>query len=493
MGTASIRSVRYTLAILAALGALLLRNVFTPLLGASNPYHTVWLAVIFMAWYCGIGPSVVGTIIAVLGVWYWLLPPANSFAIRDRTEVFGMLGFLIFSGCIIAIGESNRRASTARFRLAAIVDSSDDAIVSKSLNGIITSWNGGAQHLFGWTEREVLGKSITIVIPPELWDEEVEIQKQLRAGGRMDHFETVRVTKDGRKVNVSLSISPVRDLGGNVVGISKIARDITERKHLEEQIRNAYESLEERVRSRTAELEQRNKDLIEQGEVIRRLSGRLLQVQDEERRRLARDLHDSVGQLLAAINMNNAHLDREKENLTKSAQTHLEQNVGLITQVAQEIRTISYLLHPPLLDEIGLASAITWYVDGFEERSKIGVHLDMPPNFERLSRDQEIALFRVVQECLTNVHRHSGSAKAAIRIARENGQIRLEVSDEGRGIPSQKHLALNSYGTFGVGIAGMRERLRQFGGNLEVHSAENGTTVIATLTVEHPRAAISND
>src|SRR5580658_10952542 len=117
MGTASIRSVRYTLAILAALGALLLRNVFTPLLGASNPYHTVWLAVIFMAWYCGIGPSVVGTIIAVLGVWYWFLPPANSFAIRDRTEVFGMLGFLIFSGCIIAIGESNRRASTARFRL----------------------------------------------------------------------------------------------------------------------------------------------------------------------------------------------------------------------------------------------------------------------------------------------------------------------------------------------------------------------------------------
>jgi PAS domain S-box-containing protein len=349
----------------------------------------------------------------------------------------------------------------------------------------------GRRALFGWTESKVLGKPITIIIPLDLWHEEAEIQKQLRAGKHIDHFETVRVTKAGGKVDVSLSISPVRDSGGKVAGISKIARDITERKQLEAQIRNANERLEERVRYRTAELEQRNNDLVEQGELVRKLSGRLLQVRDEERRRLARKLHDSVGQLLAAMSMNNFHVAREKENLSPWAKACLEQNADLVTQLAQEIRTISYLLHPPLLDETGLASAIAWFVDGFRERSKIDIQLDMPPDFERLSDDQEIALFRVVQECLTNIHRHSGSAKGAIRIARDDGHIRVEVKDDGKGIPLRKQLALNSSGTMGVGISGMRERLRQFGGNLEIHSGENGTTVVATLPVEYPRAAVA--
>jgi len=152
-----------------------------------------------------------------------------------------------------------------------------------------------------------------------------------------------------------------------------------------------------------------------------------------------------------------------------------------VTRVSDEIRTLSYLLHPPLLDEIGLESALKDYVDGFSERSKIAVQLNMDADFGRLSTEAEIALFRVVQECLTNIHRHSGSSTASIRIARENGTVSLEVRDEGKGIPADKLLVVNSTGTLGVGFRGMRERLRQLGGSLEVQSDGNGTLVAATL------------
>src|SRR5271165_6548445 len=226
-------ALRYALAIFAAVCALLLRSLLTPVLGTQNPYHTVWLAVAFSAWYCGLGPSIVTTILAALGVWYWFLPPFDSFAIQDKTQIFGMVGFLVFSTCIIALGESNRRASASRFRLAAIVDSSEDAIVSKTLDGIITTWNRGAQRLFGWTQQEAVGRPITIIIPEELRDEESSIIRRLAAGERIEEYETVRITKTGEKRFVSLTISPLRDWTGTIVGGSKIARDITERKQVE--------------------------------------------------------------------------------------------------------------------------------------------------------------------------------------------------------------------------------------------------------------------
>ena len=207
-------------------------------------------------------------------------------------------------------------------------------------------------------------------------------------------------------------------------------------------------------------------------------------MQDEERRRLARELHDSVGQLLAAISMNSSRVLDEKEKLSEAAQTCVEETANLVRQVSKEIRTMSHLLHPPLLDEAGLESAIRWYIEGFAERSKIDVDLDMPADFDRLSAEQEIAVFRVVQECLTNIHRHSESAKAAIRITREDGQVHLEVSDEGKGMSADQQVALNSFGAMGVGFRGMRERLRQLGGTLKVHSSERGTIVSATLPVQ---------
>ena len=474
---------RYAQAILVTLVALYLRYLLLPVLGDANPYHTVWLAVVFSAWYCGLGPSIASTLISTLGVWYWFLPPAHSFTVRDRTQVFGMLGFLALSGCIVAVGESHRRASASRFQLAAIVETSEDAMLSKDLDGIIMSWNRGAHRLFGWSAEEAIGRPVTIMVPAELHEEEASILERLREGAHVVGYETVRVSKTGQRLHVSLTLAPVEDSSGRIVGVSTVGRDITERKRTEAKLQSAHDNLEQRVLERTTELHRKNEELVKQEGVVRELSGRLLQMQDEERRRFARELHDSVGQLLAAISMNISRLLQEKDKLGEPARTCLDENANLVDQVSKEIRTISHLLHPPLLDEAGLESAIRWYIEGFAERSQIRVQLDMPADFDRLSSDQEIAVFRVVQECLTNIHRHSESARAIIRITRGDGQVHLEVRDEGKGIPPEQQVALNSYGAMGVGFRGMRERLRQLGGSLQILSSEEGTVISATLPV----------
>jgi signal transduction histidine kinase len=217
---------------------------------------------------------------------------------------------------------------------------------------------------------------------------------------------------------------------------------------------------------------------------VRELSARLLQIQDEERRRIARELHDSVGQMLAAVNMNLALANEEAQALSPTAAKALTETGNLLDQISSEIRTISHLLHPPLLDEVGLQSALEWYIEGFSDRSKIDVALELPDDFGRLPRNLEITLFRVVQECLTNIHRHSGSSTAAIRVARSENEVRLEVRDAGKGIPAEMQTTVASGQLSGVGLRGMRERLHQMGGQLEVQSNGSGTQVVATLPIE---------
>jgi signal transduction histidine kinase len=228
----------------------------------------------------------------------------------------------------------------------------------------------------------------------------------------------------------------------------------------------------------------KNLELMRQSEVVRELSARLLQIQDDERRRIARELHDSVGQMLAAVSMNLAQVNREADALSPDAGKALEENAGLLEQLSGEIRTISHLLHPPLLDEVGLQSALQWYIDGFSERSKINVNLELPEDFGRLPRNLEITLFRVVQECLTNIHRHSGSSTASIRVARLENEVRLEVRDAGKGLPKEAQTSLASGKLSGVGLRGMHERLRQMGGQLDVQSNGAGTLILATLPIE---------
>jgi len=227
--------------------------------------------------------------------------------------------------------------------------------------------------------------------------------------------------------------------------------------------------------------------ILERTAELQILSQRLLKVQDEERRKLARDLHDSTGQTLAALKISVSFLQEECEHDSK-IMVIVSDVAELADRAIEEIRTMSYLLHPPLLDEVGFACAAEWYIEGFAKRSGINIVLDLAPDRDRLPMNIEIALFRVLQESLTNVHRHSGAEKASVLFSRQPEAAVLEVKDFGRGIPADRLVRLreNSAET-GVGLAGMRERLNELNGKLEIESEGQGTTLRATV----PLSAVS--
>jgi PAS domain S-box-containing protein len=418
------------------------------------------------------------------------LPFLNSRS-SQRTQSFATLKSAPNSaiGSLAALTDLRKQAEGATSLLAAIVDSSDDAIVSKNLDGIITGWNKAAERLFGYTAKEAIGQPITMIIPADRLEEEPRILARIRGGKQIDHFETVRIRKDGALVEISLTVSPVRDAQGRIIGASKVARDISARKQSQEtlrqseqRLRNLPETLETEVRARTVELEQHNLEVLKQSDQLRQLSRRLLQIQDDERRHIARELHDSAGQNLAVLAINLGQLVKQAKQSAPELAEKLQESHALVLQLSREIRTMSYLLHPPMLDESGLSAALDWYVGGLTERSGLGVKLNISEDLGRLPRDMELVIFRVVQECLTNVHRHSGGKSAHIRIAREGENIAVEVQDDGRGM-SRERLAEIQAQKAGVGIRGMRERVQQFHGEVNIQSNRSGTKVTAVLPV----------
>lgn len=372
------------------------------------------------------------------------------------------------------------KADKAIGLLAAIVDSCEDAIVSKTLEGVITSWNKSAERLFGYTASEAVGRHISLIIPVNRRDEETIIIERIKRGEQIEHFDTVRVRKDKTALDISLTISPVRDASGKIIGASKIARDITQRKRIERELHESQEryrtladALETQVQLRTQELETRNLEL-------RDLSARLLESQDHERRHIARELHDSAGQTLTALGMQLGKISADAKKNPAQLAKDVQDAEELVQHLTQEIRTTSYLLHPPLLDETGISSALSWYVQGLAERSSLAIDLKVPDNFGRLPSEMELLIFRLVQESLTNIHRHSGSKTATIRIEREDSNVYVEVQDRGRGMSPERLDEIQSQGT-GVGIRGMRERVRHFRGDLVIESNGSGTKVYATL------------
>jgi len=248
--------------------------------------------------------------------------------------------------------------------------------------------------------------------------------------------------------------SPFFDTSGNMRGCVHILRDITERKHAEES--------------------------------LRQLSTQLLHAQDDERRRIARELHDSIGQELTALDLNLGWIKQSVGGLDPRTNGVLGESMEIVKRCSQEIRDFSYLLHPPMLDEYGLASAVRWYTEGFARRTGIKASLDIPENLRRLPLDVETALFRVVQECLTNVRRHSGSPTVSIRIEQKATRLLLEVADQGHGMPAA--IAGDDASRPGIGVAGMRERMRERGGTLEITSDAHGTTVRVSLSLKEEAA-----
>lgn len=215
-------------------------------------------------------------------------------------------------------------------------------------------------------------------------------------------------------------------------------------------------------------------------EAIRNLSARLLRVQDDERRRIARELHETVAQTLASVRMNLGALRRFAAADARAA-VAADDSITAADEAITQIRTLSYLLHPPMIDQTGLATALRWYIEGFERRSGIATKLDLPDDLGSVSRDVETSVFRIIQESLTNIQRHAGSATASVSVQRDGDRLRIEISDQGRGLPAAVRNDLNALLASGVGIAGIKERLHEAGGEMTLHSTDAGTTLRATL------------
>lgn len=355
--------------------------------------------------------------------------------------------------------------SEQRFRL--LVEAVRDyAIFMLDPDGYVTSWNVGAERIKGYRASEIVGKHFSHFYPPE----DVQAGKPAReleiaiSEGRVED-EGWRVRKDGSRFWANVVITALRDESGTLVGFAKVTRDFTER-----------------VRTQQALEESEHKLQISESS-LRKLSLHLLRTQDEERRQIGRDLHDSLGQYLSVLKMRLDSLRRSSIRKGQEDVAELEQCSKLMDQAVKEVRTISYLLYPPMLEEMGLKTAIPWYLDGFAARSGIRSNFEISSAFGRLDRDVELALFRVLQESLTNVHRHSGSTEATVRLGRDDAEYWLEVSDKGKGIPVQKfeEAGRDWMGSIGVGLRGMTERMRQIGGRLEISSSEKGTVVRAVV------------
>jgi PAS domain S-box-containing protein len=377
---------------------------------------------------------------------------------------------------------------------ARLLDVATDAAFEFDLrDDRICYWSRSAEELYGWKKSEALGKRPGALLKTLFPRPLMEIKNALLNQGYWKG-DLIHLRRDGTPVYVKSNWAIFQATYKRPICL-EINTDISEQVLREQKIAAEESNLQRELRQKTTQLEQITAQTSQQGgllhmayESLRDLSSRLLHAQDEERRHIARDLHDSMGQGLALLVVGLSILRRRIERLDRGLANQLLEQTKLAKQLSEELRTVSYLLHPPLLDEMGLLPAIRAYVEGLEKRCKIRFYLDLPHDFERLSADLELAIFRVIQECLTNIHRHSGSPVAYVHMYRrpeagkklEGGLLRkelvLQIADEGRGIPPAKFSQMTSSGS-GVGLRSIRERIEGFGGRMEIASAGKGTQV----------------
>ena len=389
---------------------------------------------------------------------------------------------------VVSEGAANRvfTLQGAEHPYRVMVQAMNEGAATLTREGLLLFANPRFAQMLHLPQERLVGAS--------LWDfvQELECEDRhqllLRVQKRPVQVECVLHVAGGQSLPVYLSFSPLLENGFE--GICVIATDLTGQKKRAQELAEANEALRNEVAQRL----RAEQALRREEESLRQLSARLLTLQDEERRRIARDLHESTGQKVAALCLDLTLAIQLAGQISPSAREALQQAVGLAEEITTDIRTMAYLLHPPLLDEVGLRSAARWYVDGFARRTKIQVDLELPSKLPRLSADVEIALFRILQEGLTNVHRHSGSSTASVHFYLGDHSIDLEIVDHGQ--PSQqqsRRLLSQDVQLIGFGIRGMRERVRQLGGTLEIKSTPGGTSVRASLPHRTPRRHPAHD
>jgi PAS domain S-box-containing protein len=352
----------------------------------------------------------------------------------------------------------------------------DYAIFMLDPEGRIMTWNVGAARIKGYAAEEIVGQPFSIFFPEEdvlAGKPERELQVAAR-DGRMED-EGWRVRKDGSRFWANVIITAVRNEHGDLAGFCKVTRDYTDQMRTRKSLENALMRLEESEQS------------------LRELSLSLLRTHDEERRLLGREMHDSLGQFLVVLKMKLDSIGAAKFTGDEAAMRlrgddcikRVAECSEIVERCIREVQTVSYLLYPPMLDELGLKSAIAWYLDGFSKRSGIQANFQAPRDLQRLPRDVELALFRVLQESLTNIHKHSGSPTAQVRIVSAADSVVLEVSDRGKGLPSSvlEESEKEWSGSMGVGLRGMNERLRHLNGKLHITSGPAGTRLQAVIPI----------
>jgi len=343
-----------------------------------------------------------------------------------------------------------------------VLEAINDGAATLDQSGTVLYANSRFAEILRVPEGSLIGTTLQNYLSPSTFE---KLQRLIAQGLTTDaRGEITLESSEGRPRLVRLALKPMRNT--EQTNICLVATELTELVEANEALRSNEESL-------------------------RQLSARLLKLQDEERRHIARDLHDITGQKLAAQSMALAKVLRKAAGLDQESQRLLVECVTLSNQVSDEIRTLSYLLHPPLLDELGLSSAVRWYAEGYERRTGIKVEVKIPLDFGRLSPDVEVALFRVMQESLSNVQRYSESPRAYVRLKRlSSDEIQVQIGDFGKGMhPATLNTSTHTAAPLGVGIQGMRERMRQLGGKLEITSRlKHGTLVTATLPMVHPQA-----
>lgn len=391
-------------------------------------------------------------------------------------------------------------AATAKFR--AIFEQTSVFAGILTLDGIVIDANSLALNMCGYLAQEVLNRPFW---ETPWWrnseDSKIKIHRACLEAAKGIPFRAILpyYWENGTERILQIDIHPIRDNEGRIIFLHPTGIDVTDLKRVEGELRKSHEDLENKVGQRTRELaftlagiESEVALRRQTEEQLRALSAQVLRLQDEERRRIARDLHDSTGQTLSALKLTLGQLKRSVPDAPGTSQLFddLEQ---LADQGLNEVRTISYLLHPPMLDEIGFTSAAEWYAQGFSKRSGIQVQFAASGS-PTISKPVELALFRVLQECLTNVLRHSESHTADVKLFTKGSEVLLEVKDYGKGIPQQKLNRFNETGAgVGVGMGGMSQRLRDFGGRLLVKSDEGGTTVCAIVPMQRSDSQSGHD
>jgi len=399
--------------------------------------------------------------------------------------------------CNIRDITDRKQAEIHSVRLAAIVESSDDAIIGMDTKGNVTDWNKGAEKIFGYSTSEMVGHSITRLIPASRADEEEKILRKIRRGISVEHFETQRQTKDGRLIDVAVMASPIRQKNGKIVGVSKVARDTTQQRQSELAQRRiavlaaSNAKLENEVNQRRTleatlkKSEQHQIALLKQSQLmqeqLRRLSREILSAQEEERREISRELHDVIAQTLTGINVRLAALAKEATVNTKnldrdiaSTQRLVEKSVDIVHRFARELR-------PAVLDDLGLIPALHSFVKTFSQRTHIHIHLQAFAGVEELDIAKRTVLFRVAQEALTNVARHAKASRVELNLVKLPDGVGMRIKDNGKSFDVERTLQANAGKR--LGLLGMRERVEMVGGTFRVESAPGqGTTIQVDMT-----------